>query len=107
MSRIVSLQTGVACHVLEHFRALPLPSSKAQWEARGPADWARLRAGGPVGGDGGGGGDDDDLWTLGGLLDTHGRSDAEPSCARRLDAWNARNDQLGTLMNIATTMIRA
>jgi hypothetical protein len=84
---------------MDHFRALPLPSSKVQWEARDPDDWAeviqveRISSGG-------------NIRTVGNLLDTHGQSDAEPSYARRLDAWNARNDQLGTLMSIAAAMIR-
>lgn len=46
----------------------------------------------------------DDLCTIGSLLDMH-QNYGEPLVARKLDSWNARTDQLGSLLNLAVTLV--
>lgn len=68
---------------------LPLPSPKAQWEARSETAWAQaLEAGRP------------NVSTIGHLLDAHQASN-HLGDTERLDYWYARVDNLGMLLSIA------
>ncbi|KIM97235.1 hypothetical protein OIDMADRAFT_168993 [Oidiodendron maius Zn] len=90
---IISISNGLYCEVLEDVRMIPLPSPKAQWEASSHTGWENELEF-----------NSNTLWTFGNLLDAHKWSN-EPLSAQRLDSWNARIDNLGSLMNIATSIM--
>ena len=90
---IISISNGLYCEVLEDYRMIPLPSPKAQWEASSHTGWENELEF-----------NSNTLWTFGNLLDAHKWSN-EPLSAQRLDSWNARIDNLGSLMNIATSIM--
>lgn len=87
------VKTKAGCPTNEHPEVLPLPSPKTQWEARDRATWMQeLEAGSPA------------LCTFGSLIDSKQQCN-EISHAQRLDSWNARTDNLGSLLNIAVALV--
>lgn len=93
MGRVLSLQTGRPCETVEKFPILPLPSSRLQWEASGHTAWEqRVESSKST------------LCTLGNLIQTH-QQDEDTYNAPHLDHWNARNDGLGMLLNLAVAML--
>ncbi|KAH8885716.1 c6 zinc finger domain-containing protein [Thozetella sp. PMI_491] len=94
ISRIVSVYTSAWCSATARFNELPLCSAKGVWEAKTAPTWASehtayTHAPGAT------------LLTVGELIEAQEMSD-DPIRANALDAWNARADSLGTLLNIAT-----
>lgn len=93
MTKVISVKTTAGCPTIGTPWHLPLPSQKLQWEARDNDTWQQeIITGSPA------------INTLGALVESKKRS-TDPSHAQRLDAWNARSDSLGALMNIATAML--
>lgn len=93
----MSVDTGIpGCDEFEGFRELPLPSTKALWEAKTRAEWEgerfdyinRQKTG---------------MHTMGMLIRAHGQKD-DPVRSRLLDSWNCGVDNLGNLLNIAASM---
>jgi hypothetical protein len=72
---------------------LPLPAPKTLWEARSEEDWMReMGAGSP------------ELNTFGSLVRAKQKnSDREQK--QVLGAWNARADTLGSLLNVAVSIV--
>ncbi|KIW67837.1 hypothetical protein PV04_07061 [Phialophora macrospora] len=94
---VVCVKTGVACDPSGSYRSIPLPGPKSLWEASTQSAWEleyeasrMLHVRGPV--------------TLGDLVALQ-RSAYTPSNAGKLDVWNARVDNLGSLLNLVHTMI--
>ncbi|KAH8671728.1 hypothetical protein BX600DRAFT_459593 [Xylariales sp. PMI_506] len=91
---IVSINTGISCNAVEQYRDIPLCSAKTIWEARTDIDWVtecqeyatQIE---PVPFD-----------TLGHLIDAQDSNITSPK-GRALDRWNARTDNLGSLLNTA------
>ncbi|KAF2004894.1 hypothetical protein P154DRAFT_616643 [Amniculicola lignicola CBS 123094] len=97
LARIVSVKTGLFCHVRENIENVPLPSGKMLWEATSEAAWEtemiqtfdRTHDSYPK--------------TFGSLLDVHANN-SDPSSAQQLDNWTANVDSLGTMMSIGIAM---
>ncbi|EXJ59234.1 hypothetical protein A1O7_06666 [Cladophialophora yegresii CBS 114405] len=94
---VVCVKTGVDCDPTSSYRGIPLPGPKSLWEAPTQSAWEveyeasrMLHAKGPV--------------TLGDLVDMQ-RSPYTPFNSGKLDVWNARIDNLGSLLNLVHTMI--
>lgn len=91
INRTVSVKTQPNCSTTEQPRTLPLPASKLLWEARSLADWTdEIQADVPS------------ICSFGDLIDSRQKND-EVFHARRLNAWNARTDKLGSLLSIAAS----
>jgi hypothetical protein len=93
MSLIFSTQTGISCGTNNEIRMLGLPASRAAWESTDALSWNKHRTLEHSG----------KLQTLGDLIDAH---NGHPIMAKELDAWNAKNDQLGALLSVAVSMLR-
>lgn len=94
---VICVKTGLVCDASQSYRTLLLPSPKSLWEAPTQSAWESeyeasriLQTSGLV--------------TLGDLIDVQ-QSDFLPSNAQKLDKWNAGVDNLGTLLNLVSTMI--
>jgi hypothetical protein len=94
MSLVFSIQTGVSCTNIQEVRSLPLLAPKLQWEASNYATWEQHLT--PC--------SDDGLKTIGNLIDICDKRE-EPVVAQKLDSWNAKTDQLGSLLNVAIAML--
>lgn len=93
ITKVLSVKTAASCAKSRTPLELPLPSQKLQWEARDNYTWQQeIVASTPA------------ITTLGALVECK-KQCTDPSHAQRLDSWNARSDNLGALMNIATTML--
>jgi hypothetical protein len=81
----------------QSYRSLQLPSPKSVWEAKSQGAWEMeceaTRAFQMSG-----------LVTLGDLIDAQ-QCDYTSSEARKLDEWNARVDNLGSLLNLVGGMV--
>ncbi|KAN0089203.1 hypothetical protein V8E51_019463 [Hyaloscypha variabilis] len=95
---VFHLRTGVPCFISDHFREMPLPCKKTEWEANTKAQWriehenasARSRS--------------TALRTFGELIDAH-QSTPRGRNSEGLDAWNAGIDHLGVLLNLAVHLV--
>jgi hypothetical protein len=96
MSMVFSVQTGVKCESTQNFGAIPLPASKLQWEANSHATWEqrRITENNGLG----------ELRTIANLLEVHQKYE-EPVFAQKLDSWNAKQDQSGSLLNLAVSLV--
>jgi hypothetical protein len=95
MSLIFSTQTGIPCSNVNEIRMLPLPATRRAWLSCDQSEWQQhlaLERG-------------RNLQTLGDLMDAHTRTD-DPLAAKELDAWNAQSDELGSLLNVAITILQ-
>lgn len=93
ITRVLVVRTKDGCPTTEQPHLLPLPSPKAQWEARDHLSWMQeLEDGIPS------------ITTFGNLIESKHRSD-ELFHLQKLSAWNARNDSLGHLLNLAVVMV--
>ncbi len=87
----------------DHFREIPLPCTKIEWEARTEAKWrferanAAKRRGVGV------------SYSFGDLIDAHQQCSkgggASESEREKLDIWNAGIDGLGMLLNLAVHLV--
>jgi hypothetical protein len=97
MGRVVGLTTGIQCSTAEDCRSLPLPCSRAVWEARSYTAWENEYLNfyhkQPQ-----------EMKTFGDLIDAHERSD-DPRYVELIDKWNASVDGIGHLMNLAIPII--
>ncbi|ETI21809.1 hypothetical protein G647_05878 [Cladophialophora carrionii CBS 160.54] len=94
---VVCIKTGVACDPTGSYRSIPLPGPKSLWKASTQSAWEveyeasrMLHVKGLV--------------TLGDLVDIQ-RSPYTPLNSGKLDVWNARIDNLGSLLNLVHTML--
>ncbi|KAF2099004.1 hypothetical protein NA57DRAFT_76240 [Rhizodiscina lignyota] len=93
----ICVKTGVVCDPSQSYRSLPLPGLKYLWEAPSQAAWEVEYEASRVLQTSG-------LVTLGDLIDTQ-QSGYLVSNAQKLDKWNAGVDNLGSLLNLAGTMV--
>ena len=96
IAQTVCIKTGVACDVIDGFRSLPLCSPKSLWEAQTPSAWQSeydLYKSMPRMG----------LDVFGDLIDACKQSDGGSS-KLKLDAWNAKIDNLGFLLRLSAMM---
>lgn len=92
-TRTISVKTLDDCPTSEQPQNLPLPAPKLQWEARTYEAWIEeMQAISPT------------MCLYGDLIESKRRCE-ESFYAKRLDAWNARTDNLGALLNLAVTMV--
>jgi hypothetical protein len=97
MGRVVGLTTGIQCSTAEDCRSLPLPSSRAVWEARSYTAWENEYINFYHK-------EPQDMKTYGDLMDAHERSD-DARCVEMIDNWNASVDGVGYMMNLAMPII--
>jgi hypothetical protein len=93
MSLIFSTQTGISCGTNSEIRMLGLPAPRSLWECTDSHTWTQRQQLQNTSG----------LQTLGDLIDAH---NGDALMAKNLDAWNAKNDQLGSLLNAAVSMLK-
>ncbi|KAE9365144.1 hypothetical protein N431DRAFT_353379, partial [Stipitochalara longipes BDJ] len=95
---VFHLRTGVPCFVSDHFREMPLPCTKTEWEAKTESQWriehenAMARSKSSY------------LSTFGDLIDAHRHKVKGPE-SESLDVWNAGIDHLGVLLNLAVHLV--
>ncbi|RDW74921.1 hypothetical protein BP6252_06063 [Coleophoma cylindrospora] len=94
---VICVKTGISCDPSLSYRNIPLPSLKSLWEAPTHSAWESeygashmLQASG--------------LANLGDLIDAQ-QSGHLPLNAQKLDIWNAGIDNLGSLLNLVSTMV--
>lgn len=93
IARTIMVKTESGCPTTEAPWTLPLPSPKTQWEARTIEDWIlEIEAG------------TSPICDFGSLIEARQKWN-EPVHARKLDSWSARTDTLGSLLNIAVSMV--
>ena len=92
VTRTIVVKTKPGCPTAEQPWMLPLPAPKTQWEARTEDSWIEEVAA-----------DSPAITTFGELMESRQRCN-EKLFAQRLDAWNARTDNLGSLLNIAVAV---
>ncbi|KZL86511.1 hypothetical protein CI238_05857 [Colletotrichum incanum] len=99
IAQIAFVKVGIGCVILEGWRDLPLPCHKAQWAASTPESWKEemdalsyLQN------------SSRSISSFGELLECH-RAASVVSNAEKLDTWNSGADNIGNLLNLATTMM--
>ncbi|KZL73736.1 C6 finger domain-containing protein [Colletotrichum tofieldiae] len=99
IAQIAFVKVGIGCVILESWKDMPLPCHKAQWSASTPESWKeemdafshqQISSRG--------------ISSFGELLECH-RAASVVSNAEKLDAWNSGADNIGNLLNLATTMM--
>ena len=94
---VVCIKTGNIYDASHSYRSLQLPGPKSLWEANTQTAWeSQCEATRTFQFNG--------LVTLGDLIDAQ-QSEYTPSNARKLDVWNARVDNLGSLLNLVGGML--
>jgi hypothetical protein len=93
---IVCVKLSIPCDISQSYRVLPLPSSKALWEASTREAWEAEYTYDQAHSHG--------LITLGDLLDVQ-KAESSAANTKRLDSWNASVDALGGLVNLVGTML--
>ncbi|GAW17288.1 hypothetical protein ANO14919_067430 [Xylariales sp. No.14919] len=101
-SRVVHLRYGNQCPPVLGYRGLSLPAPKALWGARTREEWEAVRTEireqrqeplyNPT------------LRTVGDLIDSRERA-SNPDCERHISNWLASCDTLGTMIEVASTMV--
>lgn len=93
---VVSIETSIPCASTEHWRALPLPSSKTLWEARGEEEWELERSAATAH-------IDNTLQSFGDLLDHYDLHNGQSR--KRMDVWHTGIDSLGLMLNLCTELV--
>lgn len=76
----------------EHFREIPLPCNKTEWEAKAEHQWRIEHENSAARGL--------NLRTFGDLVDAH-----NDRSLGNLDVWNAGIDHMGVLLNLAVQLV--
>ncbi|KAK2036615.1 hypothetical protein LZ31DRAFT_219115 [Colletotrichum somersetense] len=99
IAQIVCVKVGIGCDVLESWKDLPLPCHKAQWEASTQEGWKEEAIAlsylhnSPR-----------QISSFGELLECNQAASAGHN-PEKLDIWNSGADNIGNLLNLATTLM--
>lgn len=93
ITRTLVVKTKEGCPTNEAPWMLPLPGPKLVWEARSREDWLEEISAGYSA-----------ITNFGELMESKRRC-GERIHAERLDSWNARTDNLGSLLNVAVAVV--
>lgn len=92
LTRVFQVRSGMPCFVSDNFRWIPLPCTKAEWEAKTEVSWrAEYHAANSL---------KNGVQTFGDLIDAYQNQDFS-----RLDLWNASIDHLGMTLNLAVHIL--
>ncbi|KAK2051938.1 hypothetical protein LY76DRAFT_527623 [Colletotrichum caudatum] len=99
IAQIASVKVGICCDILESWKDLPLPCHKVQWAASTQEAWKEETIALSYLHD-----SPRQISSFGELLECN-RAAGTGHNAKKLDIWNSGADNIGNLLNLATTLM--